>query len=96
MLFLGKGGGGWVVRQARQGKAGRQFVIVVGSAVAFWPGGNVIPGIIALAFSLAGPFPYVYVCVASLRRFLYHAHVVVVIHAASGQRRSRSMGGVRI
>lgn len=57
--------GGVVVRQTRQGKArqGRQFVIMIGSAVAFWPGGNVIPGIIALAFSCAGSLPYVCVCV---------------------------------
>lgn len=71
---LGKEGrrGGSKANKARQG---RQFVIMIGSAVAFWPGGNLIPGIIALAFSCAGSLPhvclcvcvYAYVCVSSLR-----------------------------
>lgn len=50
---LGKGG--VVATRTRQGEArqGRQFVIMVGIGQAFWPGGNVIPGIIALAFVLS-------------------------------------------
>lgn len=64
VLLLGKEGGS-KANKARQGRAGqgRQFVIMVGSAMAFWPGGNVIPEIIALAFSRAGSLPHVCVCV---------------------------------
>lgn len=65
VLLLGKEGGS-KANKARQGRAGqgRQFVIMVRSAMAFWPGGNVIPEIIALAFSRAGSLPHVCVRVS--------------------------------
>lgn len=72
---------------------------MAGSAVAFWPGGNVIPEIIALAFSCAGSLPHVCARVRVLAQVLYlcHAHgvMLMVISAASGRRRGRSAGGVR-
>lgn len=63
VLLLGKGGGSKANKagQSRAGQ-GRQFVIMAGSAVAFWPGGNVIPEIIALAFYRAGSLPHVFSC----------------------------------